>query len=100
LALTFIDTLLSSQRTRTHHHHDPMAAAPGQLFQPIPTWSPAQTAEHSGKNWRWSTTIHDGNYFEIWSGTSYNLVSLAVKAGVGVRVALTWNKLRVRRSLW
>src|SRR3546814_1525359 len=42
LALTFIDTLLSSQRTRTHHHHDPLAAAPGQLSQP----------KHGRASWR------------------------------------------------
>ncbi|ROZ43657.1 hypothetical protein EEB13_21290, partial [Rhodococcus sp. WS3] len=43
LALTFIDTLLSSQRTRAHHHRDLQPLAPGQLFQPIPSKSPAQT---------------------------------------------------------
>ncbi|MFZ2174092.1 MAG: hypothetical protein WAW17_08680, partial [Rhodococcus sp. (in: high G+C Gram-positive bacteria)] len=51
LALTFIDTLLSSQRTRTHHHHQQHTPAdPGQLSQSIRSTTPAQTSEPNQKN--------------------------------------------------
>jgi len=75
-ALTFIDTLLSSQRTRTHHCHRPHGNA-GAYTLEFQTW--LITFEPC-----LGCSVH----------TPYNLVVPVREDRVGVRVALTRQKLR------
>jgi hypothetical protein len=76
LALTFIDTLLSSQRTRTHHRF--------------------KLVESSGARVTILACSLPGSKFPLSVNVS-DFVQPRVPGllvGVGVRVALTWTKLR------
>ena len=87
LALTFIDTLLSSQRTRTHHHHDPLGQPLRGNFSSLSyPGSPAQTG----------TPIRTPGEAQPYTMVNLDLPGTFVqprvhspsRSGVGVRVAL------------
>ncbi|WP_218833760.1 hypothetical protein, partial [Rhodococcus sp. ACPA4] len=51
LALTFIDTLLSSQRTRAHHHRNLQATRSGATFPAYPIEVTGANRNIVKKNW-------------------------------------------------
>ncbi|MDV8127848.1 MULTISPECIES: hypothetical protein, partial [Rhodococcus] len=76
LALTFIDTLLSSQRTRTHHHFNQVESSGARVT--------ILACSLQGSKFPLSVIVSDF--------VQPRFPGLSV--GVGVRVALTWTKLR------
>ena len=103
MAPTFIDTLLSSQRTRTHHHRTPTNEhpVPGQPFQLIRSDARAQTRPPEQHLRSGPTTLagseHQSNSEDRQAlpvQPRFPSLTCEDRVRVGVRVALTWNKLR------
>src|SRR6187401_384038 len=92
LALTFIDTLLSSQRTRTHHHTPTNRRGdPGQPLQLIPNPTRTQTTRSNNVP-RTGQQLYTRVPATI--SNSSNLVSRGPQGlRVGVRNSLTPEKL-------
>jgi len=101
LALTFIGTLLSSQRTRTHHHHRETRSRPlrGNCSSLTHRSDSVKTVSVTISKGSRSATVL---LLSLTSGLARRLRTtscLSPGGGVGVRVALTRQKLRDRPAL-
>src|SRR6478735_3222649 len=97
LALTFIDTLLSSQRTRAHHHSKPSGSSfRGNCSSLTEPSLGRKSATLSATRTR-STILQEVSHSDFQALSvqpRFPSPSCEARRRVGVRVALTWNKLR------
>ena len=94
LALTFIGTLLSSQRTRAHHHAPDLRPTRSEATVPAYFLILTNASPCGFRNQGRLETLPEGSWPSHSQAPSSNLVVPFLSARVGVRVALTWNKLR------